>query len=319
MNKLNEIWNRQKSFTSNIISLDSLSTDEKRRYTKEMILHLVSEIDELLASTGRWKLHKMSGSIPLKSGIAEELVDMFKYIVNIALIWNISAEEFFKMFMDKSEIVEFKYEMEKNLNLIKRCPVIAVDFDGVLNSYPKEWLDYLNSTVLARSYNKIFVTVSDAKKFMGEQQYAFLKERFREEGGELLYKPNTEIIDALSEIKESFPDVSVVVLTSRPVWRNKRFFMDSLKWLRENNVPFDAILWAFDKEDKLLDFSRVICVIEDELLFANNLAANGYKVILLNRSYNNGFTHSNVIRIDDSQAKKIINNLLQKYYGIKNE
>jgi len=295
MKELEKIWKEQIEFNSQLFNIESLTDDQRRILTKEMLLHMISEIDELLASTGTWKIHKRYGKkeLPKKSGITEELVDMFKYLVNIAILWDISPKEFIKVFWKKSEVVRFKYLQDKLLLEIKDKPVVITDLDGVVNSYPNEWLAYLRRKLKIKIKN-----LNEAKEKIPPDVYQKLKHEFRENGGELKYKPNKPIIEFLSQLKKN--GYHIVILTSRPVWNVKRYYSDTLEWLRKYNVPFDCILWTWEKGKKLFEtFSNVVLVLEDDLDFANQIASWGYKVILIDKSYNRGKTHGNVVRVKD--------------------
>jgi hypothetical protein len=302
------MWKTQLDFNKRLFDIDNLSETEKVRYTKEMLLHMLSEVDELLSATGSWKMHKNEGQIPLKSGITEELVDLFKYVINIAVIWNITPKDFVEMFSTKSEVVLYKLLTDKRLDYIRESglPTILVDLDGTLNSYPKEWLKFFNDL---RSRN--CKTVEEAKKY---KDYANLHDVFREHDGELSFEVNTVLRSILNDIKTSYPQVQVVVLTSRPVWRNKRYFADTLKWLRNNKVPFDGIVWGFDKAEEVKRFENVVCVIEDDVVFANNLASSGIPVILLSKTseqeIQRKIVHPLAVIANETNVETFIYNLL---------
>jgi len=301
-----KFWEIQKEFNNKFFDVNELRTAERVSLTKEMLLHMLSEVDELLTATGNWKMHKRGKYGPLISGIAEELIDMFKYLINIAVIWNIKPEQFVETFEKKTSIVEFQYAQTENLRSLQYAPVIVVDLDGTLNTYPSEWLSYLRQET-----GFTFNTVKQAKKVLHKRYYE-LKRKYLEGGLETSVAANKKLIDVLNSIKKTRRDIKIVVLTSRPVWLAKRYYADTLEWLHKHEVPFDALLWNFDKAEEITEFKKVLFAVEDELIFANNLAINGYTVLLLDRIYNQGDVLKNVIRVKDEDIETIIYNILQK-------
>jgi NTP pyrophosphatase (non-canonical NTP hydrolase) len=107
----NFIWTRQKSFSSKRLDFNLLDNiDEKEKETQLMLLHLLCELSEILGETN-YKKHKQKHDIN-KEKIREEIIDSFKYLLNIALVWDISCEDFVKEFNRKSDIVEDRYKKE---------------------------------------------------------------------------------------------------------------------------------------------------------------------------------------------------------------
>lgn len=106
------IWNRQKSFSSKIIDFNKLKdAKEKEKLTQTFILHLLEELGEIL-SLINYKLHKREKEIDIDK-IKEEAMDIFKYILNIFLIWDVDVKEFVNLFNFKSAICEQRLEKEK--------------------------------------------------------------------------------------------------------------------------------------------------------------------------------------------------------------
>jgi len=302
---LEQFWKIQRDFQNSVFpNFENLTLKEKVSLTKEMILGITSEFDELLEATGTWKTHRIKGDYPKVSGITEELVDISKFLINIALIWNISPQMFIKKWFEKTVVNKYKFLQERRLKEIRDKPVVVFDLDGVLNSYPVEWIEYVNQN-LGTEYK----TLDSLKTSVLPETYYKLKETFREEGGHLNFKSIPEIMELIELLR--LKEIKIVILSSRPVWRYKRYYADTLTWLKKNKISFDAILWDREKGLRTFkEFSHVICFIEDELNFANEASRYGFKVLLLDKDYNQGKTEVNVKRIELSNLKEEILNCL---------
>lgn len=108
---LRHIFNRQASFTSKRIDFNKIdSLEEKEKETQTLILHLYNELAEVLDAIN-YKLHKKRHSVDIDN-VKEELIDSFKYLLNLFLIWDVTPQEFVKLFNDKSDIVEKRFMEE---------------------------------------------------------------------------------------------------------------------------------------------------------------------------------------------------------------
>ncbi len=108
---LRHIWNRQRMFSEKVINLASLrDTRKKEEQTKIFVLHLLSEISEILNELN-FKQHKKLHSVNVDN-ILEESIDTFKYLLNILLVWDIDAKKFIEEFNRKSDSVEKRFDIE---------------------------------------------------------------------------------------------------------------------------------------------------------------------------------------------------------------
>lgn len=111
---LQQIWNRQKKFQKNFYDPDTISEKNKIAYTKEFILCIHRELGEVL-NIIPWKLHRKNNKKYDIFHLREELIDCFKYLLNICLLHGMTAKSFQETFFKKSKIVETRYEKEKQL------------------------------------------------------------------------------------------------------------------------------------------------------------------------------------------------------------
>jgi len=110
---LAEIWQVQKEFQKNFYDLENLSEEEKIKLTKEFILSMHRELGEVLNEIP-WKLHRANSKEYSNEHIQEELIDVQKFLLNLFLIWGMTPETFYDIFMKKSAIVQTRYDEEKN-------------------------------------------------------------------------------------------------------------------------------------------------------------------------------------------------------------
>ena len=103
------IWNRQAKFTSQVIDFNVLTNIEsKENETHLLLLHIFDEISEVLNETN-YKKHKVRHSVNVDN-VKEEIIDIFKYLINLSLVWGIDVKEFVELFNNKSDIVEKRFE-----------------------------------------------------------------------------------------------------------------------------------------------------------------------------------------------------------------
>jgi dimeric dUTPase (all-alpha-NTP-PPase superfamily) len=112
-NNLKSIFDKQKSFQLNFYDPDNMTEDQKIALTKEFILCMHRELGEVL-NIIPWKLHRKNSKQYDTDELKEEVIDCFKYLLNLCLIWGLDADTFEKLFFEKSNVVEERYNKEKN-------------------------------------------------------------------------------------------------------------------------------------------------------------------------------------------------------------
>jgi cell fate (sporulation/competence/biofilm development) regulator YmcA (YheA/YmcA/DUF963 family) len=110
-NELKKIFETQKNFQRHFYNPDKISHEDKIKYTKETILSVHGELSEIL-STLDWKTHRREEKKFNEDETIEEIIDAFKYLLNLCVIWNIDVEKFINEFYRKSKIVDERYEKE---------------------------------------------------------------------------------------------------------------------------------------------------------------------------------------------------------------
>ena len=77
--------------------LDKYNLEERESYTKDSIFCGIKEFTEVLDAIN-WKVHKKTRFNPKPKVIREEIVDCFKFLLNIALAWGITSDDLYEAF-----------------------------------------------------------------------------------------------------------------------------------------------------------------------------------------------------------------------------
>jgi NTP pyrophosphatase (non-canonical NTP hydrolase) len=114
-NELKELFDEQRSFQTNFFDVNTMTLEEKVKWSKENLLCASREIFEVLNELP-WKIHRKydENTYVDTAKLNEEIVDVIKYILNLFVIWKIDENEFLKMFRKKSRIVRQRFKRENN-------------------------------------------------------------------------------------------------------------------------------------------------------------------------------------------------------------
>jgi len=276
MNKLKEIWEKQLDFNNQVFKdkgfdINNLTEEELVFWSKEFCLHLYSEIGELLHEMP-FKMHRKFDGDIIRSNISEELIDIFKFLVGLCNLWGINDEDFYKNFLNKTTVVEARYNQEKFINNIDSNKKIAViDIDGVIADWPDFFIKWINeySNIMSNygmldnvSINEKIIDFNDFLNLDLEVQL-ILKDRYRQSG----VKAEMDFVPGAKEFLQYLykKDYITVLITARPYHKYSRIYSDTLKWITSNNLPIDMIFWDEKKEHRIIkDLKNVSFVVEDD-------------------------------------------------------
>lgn len=304
--ELDKMWSSQKMFNSNFVDFNNLNFDTKQSMTKEYVLHLLSEANSLLESVN-WKMHHKKIKKVNREDVVLEIIDVWKYLLSICLLWDVTPEEFCRVFDEKSSLVEQKFLQE--FSEIDGRKIAICDIDGVLSDYPKTFLKFVEDQ--ERYHNKEFSI--DCSKIDDIDLYKYFKGVIRQD---LLkaYKHRyrisgksreEEVTEGAKEFLLSLKDNGyyIVLLTSRPFDTYKSLYLDTYVWLKSNGLVFDMLINDSKKRDKigeLLKKSHVEFVVDDDPRLISNMESldNLNKIYVLDRSYNRQVKESDkIVRI----------------------
>ena len=108
----------QKDFTEKVIdqkfqkTIADLSLQELQSFLKDLFIHITVECTEVLNEIS-WKMHKKSNYKMIdRQKLIEELVDVDKFHKNFLVVLQVSEEEFYNAWIEKSKKVEIKFNEE---------------------------------------------------------------------------------------------------------------------------------------------------------------------------------------------------------------
>lgn len=307
MVSLDDLFARQLNFLLELVPLDRFSTVERNRLSKDYILHAYSELGELLACIPAWKswLAPSVETAPDRDALTEEIVDVFKLLMNVLLIWGITPEQFGDVFRRKSDVNEqrfvqherFSRLLAKHFHGLLTVPIAAIDLDGVLAAYPEHWLAFLAKQTGIQIGLDVF-SLHTGNGAIARHIYTRLKDEYRRSGQELQVPVLSGAVEFMRCLQQA--QYQLVILSARPVDRYKRLYSDSIQWLRQRGIPFDFVVWDRDKEDRIIrELPMVRFAVEDDPSNAIRVATAGIKTYLLDRPYNSHelTAHPNLTRV----------------------
>jgi uncharacterized HAD superfamily protein len=290
------MWKRQSENNSNWVNLKGLSSTDQERLTKEYVLAAIDEMVELLREVN-YKQHILQRKPLVRTNILEELIDTFKYLLSIALIYDFSPEEFVQKFFDKSDIVDKRWHEER---VEWGDKLLAVDIDGVLADYVTGYFDFLfHNDYIAEHFLIDTATYNLSERFgMNKADEEKAKREFQEGGGFVSLPVFPDALETLNWAREL--GYKIALVSARPYLEIRRIHSDTINWLDKNKIPYDAIFWGKDKAD--IVFANLYPIeptwfVEDRDKHAIELANEGIPVLLMDRPYNQGVHHEKIIRV----------------------
>ena len=285
---LEAIWSSQDQFNElvHLKKLRDLSPEEQSAWADKYAVLLMREVSEFLSELNT-KPHRREVKTIIRSNLAEEWIDIFKYWLCLGRLFGFGHEEFVQEYFRKSEVVSQRFYQEKMLHY-PQGKIVGVDIDGVLADYPRSFVEFINSQ-LGTAFPTENITSYNIAESLGLplEQVVELKHLYRETG----QKRFIPVIPGAREMLEAFKDMGfvIVLLTARPYKQYKRMFADTQEWLHSNKLPYHSIIWDDDKNVRLLrEFGRdnVQYFVEDVAANANKIAELGVKCLLINTPYN---------------------------------
>lgn len=280
--RLKEIFEIQREFDkkqSPKVYDGTMDLHEKEELTHYMALAAIRELSELIECTN-FRRHRLKKNPVNVDNLREEFIDVMKFLLNLAAIWDIDADVFYNEFKRKSEVVSQKWSQEQLLHTIKEDDkVIAIDIDGVLGEYDKYFLSW------CRKHEDVHaVSIGHLIESYGRDVYNKCKDGYRKSGA----KSKMPVKAGAKELTKFLHSkgYKVVVLSARPYKQYTRIWADTLEWLKKNDIEFDAIIFDRDKEDVLVERfdGRVKLFIDDDLGNIRKVSGAGYNCIWINNS-----------------------------------
>ena len=265
----------------------------KESATKEFCLHLIGEVTELMRETN-YKTHRKDRLV-IESNLKEEWIDIFKYWLSIGIANGWDEKMLVEEFARKTNVVDHRYEVEQEMDLKNKKDLVALDIDGVLADYPISFQNFIQEKTGVWVDIKGYDIYDEYSHVLGRDKLIDLKHQYRE-SGQKRYIP---VCDGAKELCDRIHSdgLGIIFLTSRPYKQYNRIFADTLFWLEENGMKKkgDAVIFDEDKNYRAIkEFPNIKLMVEDNAKFAQNIASLGYKVFLIEKSYNRGITHGKI-------------------------
>jgi hypothetical protein len=150
--------------------------------------------------------------------------------------------------------------------------VCYFDLDGVFTPYPRCWLDFI-----ALKTGAFYESITTAKKTLSYYDYIHLKEEYRSSD----FKYGLDAREGSSELTRWLREheFTVVVATTRPS-EHKRLMIRTIRWLDQNDILFDDVMFhnGFEVCSR---YPSLVFGVEDDLQKANVLGKWGYTMFLM--------------------------------------
>lgn len=295
------MWDIQLAFNNKFFNkklnknISELSIDEKVAWTKNHLLSLVKEAMEVLDEIPNWKEHRNEETDFIPTNLFEEIIDVNKFALGLAQIWEMTEDQFYEDFKRKSYVVDQRWAQEQELNSIdKDQKVVGIDIDGVLGMYHEWFTEYCKQIwgVAVDEFHEI-------QDLVGIDKYEEIKAAYRQSGWKAKMPAKPGAVEFTKALKEA--GYQIIILTARPYKKYTRIYPDTLEFLRNNGIPFDAIIWDEQKHLKIIkQFPNMEFMVEDTPEIAMEVAKAGYPVYMPtgenNKHFNEGL-HNNIYRI----------------------
>jgi uncharacterized HAD superfamily protein len=315
---LKDVWKEQKDFNNLFRHLPE-GFEEQSDLTQHMVLCIMSELNEIL-NTVHWKHHR---NIPIKPNPQQtlsECIDVFKYLITIVQAWGFTEKDFIDSFWKKSMVVRQRRTSEflKNVN----GETAVIDIDGVICDHNRGFLLWLENFYELNNFTEtddaLRICKQKIKKgymdaitrkdlFMNPHQWQDLKHQFRISG----YKEFMPVFDDAKEFltKIHKNDITIVLLTSRPIDRYPNLYADTVAWLEREQLPYDIIWWSYDKADHVVEnLPNPLFAVDNDLSSVNKFDAANITAYWLCRE---GKNLTNILNIEPSSKVRLVNKLQQ--------
>jgi len=254
-------FRRQLAFTSLVLStldkpIDRLTEDDRVRLTKEYVLSMHREVDEILDNVP-WKQHRFIGRAN-RDELLEELVDVQKFLFGLCHVWEVTQGELLRAFDRKSTLVEQRFYQDHVLpTLVASDKVVLIDVDDTVADWSggfEQWVKRVEPELIPNDYAK------HVDPGLRER----LKSRCHSDGGITtlpVFEHSRKAVNALQRA-----GYKVVWLSARPVHRHPRLAVDTVNWLTDAGFPHEYIFYStLNKHSFVVEkFPRAVALFDDD-------------------------------------------------------
>lgn len=265
MSDLLRMWEDQIDFNRGVRD-KPYTAAERIAQTKELVLHLHSETDELLRAAGAWKSHRRVDIRDNPRHVKEELIDIFKCWLSLCDIHDLPPSELVKEYWQKSMVVRQRFSQEWTNRLKPEELVVIVDIDNVLADYTTGFAHWAYITdFISKEMRDELIT---KRHYITEHIFRMSPERYRQMRHEFrISGQHTEfpLMPGAREFLEWIESMGwrTVLLTARPIQRYPNLHGETLQWAAAHNLPYNDLWWSFNKAEICIEKNVV-----DQVLFA---------------------------------------------------
>lgn len=305
------MFNKQKQHDDIWIDRERFLTDKEYQHSiiKERILIMIDQLIKLLNNFS-WKSHRNKKESNIENSI-EQLIDVFKFDIGLFSLLGYDENDFSKMFIEKSEVLEIRWEQEKN-SFTEKDKVVVFDIDGVIADYDKGFIDFIKKK--GHEFVQLKRTSYNYSDLFGLQKIVLenYSNEFINNDGFRNLPIFEDAIRLMLELKDQ--GYMIALITARPAWIHSKIILDTIYWLKTMSVPFDKIFFDKDKSDVIINKiypGNVQFIVEDRDKHAVEMSHLGHKIFLKDYDYNSQFNESNyknIIRVNNClKIKEVIN------------
>jgi hypothetical protein len=282
--ELSRIWIEQSTFNRQLRPAPVTYADRTAQ-TKELCLHLMSEVDELLRAGGAWKSHRRQTVLENPAAVRMELADIFKLMVSVADVWSITPEELIHDFWTKSMVMRQLYSQEWVHDLTRPC--VVIDIDSVLADYVAGFTEWavLTGHLARNTADHLVATrpyINQISLGIPEAHWLVMQHLFRISGA----KSKMPLMPGAREFLLwcRMRGWMIVLMTSRRIDQYPNIHGDTVRWLSEKGLTYDVLWWAREKGREVvknLDPAMVRFFLDDNLHFINQFKDLGIRAYWL--------------------------------------
>jgi hypothetical protein len=282
----------QNNFSSLFYNKEEMTPKDKEEMLKTISLAMHHDVSEIVSSCNFKVFDKTNFEVD-KDSIVYNSIDVFRYILAILNLYNITANEFLMSFKER----DIQLKIENGLKKPKiGQKVIVVDIDDVIcnfREYFNYWLFETHNVCIDKN-NTSYYSSKEVKEKGLSPEIVF--EQFISENELLNISPIEEMVKFLSLARKD--DVYIQLLTSRPS-SNLKCKYQTYSWLNDHKIPFDNIGFAAEKyiwlskKDFYLN-GQLLAAIDDSPKHAMEYATHDIHVLVPKTSYNKDIKHKNI-------------------------
>ena len=148
--------------------------------------------------------------------------------------------------------------------------IISFDIDGILNNYPKCFVEYVNFLK-----KKKFKSIEILKKNLDKKNYQAIKDRYRRFNYKYNLKIENKLVNTINLISKKY---QILIISSRPFHKYKRMYRRTFLWIKKNNIKNFKL---FYKKKNIITNYKVFLHIDDREADINKIYNNQTQFFLI--------------------------------------